>query len=673
MSQTQWGPQRIRPKGAASVFVKATIFLLALSPMLLPPSIAFPALLSDDDFRSGEAAFAAAKAGDWARVQKIGNGISVPTLQNLLTWADLIRSTANVSFEDRANFILKNPDWPWQRRLRRLAEKSMQASMRPEAVLSWFERFKPLTNQGRRQLGTALLAVGKHTEGREVLRDAWIEGDFSATEEQDFVQRFGGLLTTDTHSRRLDRLLWEGDRDQARRMFSRVDPGDRLTADARMRLRHMSPGVDAAIARVPETRRNDPALVYERLRWQRRQEFNEAARNTLQTYPLDQVRPKKWWKERSILSRRALAEGYVSEAYRAARGHALTGGAEFADAEWLSGWIALRFLDEPEQAANHFEHMFNGVRYPISRARGAYWLGRAADSSGNRPLATRWYETAAQHPTTFYGQLATVKLGDKLQFPPNQHPTPEEAGAFKKNELVRAVEILATYRQTNRLRPFVLRVGELKDSLGWKARAAALANAYGQHDLAIAISKQAEKSGRPLTRDGYPSIAIPESRPPLIQVVEKPLVLAMVRQESAFRANAVSPAGARGLMQLMPGTASQVARKINVPYSRSRLTTDPTYNLRLGEAYMAGLLQRFNGSYVLALAGYNAGPERAARWMHAHGQARESVDSAIDWIEQIPFDETRNYVQRILESLQVYRMQVDGSESGVTIEDDLTR
>ncbi len=641
--------------------------------MLLPSSIAFAALPSEQNFRRGEAAFAAAKAGDWLKVREIGNGISDPTLQNLLTWADLIRSTANASFEDRANFILENPEWPWQRRVRRLAEESMRATMRPEAVISWFERFEPLTNQGRQLLGTALLAVGNHVQGREVLRDAWIKRDFSAAEEQHFVQRFGTLLTKDAHSRRLDWLLWEGDGDQARRMFPHVDPGDRLTAVARMRLRDMSPGADAAIAMVPQTRRYDPALVYERLRWQRRREFNEAARNTLQAYPLDQVRPKMWWGERSILSRRALAEGYVSEAYRTARDHALTEGAEFADAEWLSGWIALRFLGEPKQAASHFEQMFKGVSYPISRARGAYWLGRAADALGDRLLAARWYQTAAQHPTTFYGQLATLKLGGKLRLPPNPHPTPEEARAFKKNELVRAVEILAAYKQTNRLRPFVLRVGELEDSLGWKALAAALANAHGQHDLAITISKQAERKGRPLMTDGYPSIATPESRPPSIPVLEKPLVLAMVRQESAFRTNAVSPAGARGLMQLMPGTASQVARKINVPYSRSRLTTDPTYNLKLGEAYMGGLLQRFDGSYVLALAAYNAGPERASTWMNANGQARESVNSAIDWIEQIPFEETRNYVQRILESLQIYRMQVDGSGSGVTIEDDLRR
>jgi len=238
---------------------------------------------------------------------------------------------------------------------------------------------------------------------------------------------------------------------------------------------------------------------------------------------------------------------------------------------------------------------------------------------------------------------------------------------------VRAIRILATYGQTSRLRPFVFRVGELVATPGWKAQAAALANAQGQHDLAIAISKMAARGGVPLTRDGYPSINVPKLPLRTLGAMENPLVLAMIRQESAFRADAVSPAGARGLMQLMPGTARQVARKINVAYSRTRLTTDPSYNLKLGQVYMSGMLQRFGGSYVLGLAAYNAGPQRVAKWKHARGQPRGNVFLAIDWIEQIPFAETRNYVQRILESLQVYRMQLDQSKTGATIEDDLKR
>jgi len=631
--------------------------------------------LSSDDIGRGETAFAEAKAKNWLRVRQIRRGIGDPTLRKLLAWIDLIRSDANVSFEDRARFIQENPDWPWLRRLRRLAEKSMRADIPPIAVISWFDRFEPLTNQGRQRLGAAFLATGDQNRGRRVIQDAWIEGDFSARQEGTFFQRYGDSLTQDVHLPRLDRLLWDGDHDQARRMFPRVGVRVRLSGEARIQLRRMTPLAEQALARVPQDQLGDPGLVYERVRWERRKELDERARDTLRLHPLDSTHPKLWWRERSILARRALEDGYVSEAYRTAISHALTEGAEFADAEWLSGWIALRFLEEPKQAAYHFERMFNAVRYPISRARGAYWMGRAAEFSGDRPTAARWYGTAALHPTTFYGQLATLRRegAAPLSLPPDPAPTPEEVAAFQNHELVRAISILATFDQTNRLRPFLFRVGELVDSPGWKAQAAALANARGQDDLAIAISKMAVKDGSILTRDGYPLIDILRSPTRTPQAVEKALVLAMIRQESAFRTGAVSPAGARGLMQLLPGTARQVARKVNVSYSKPRLTSDPGYNLKLGQAYMSDMLQRFGSSYVLALAAYNAGPLRVAKWTQSRGYPRDSLAVAIDWIEQIPFSETRNYVQRIVESLQVYRLRLDRSGAGTTIEDDLTR
>ncbi len=658
-----------------SVLITTTLSILATCWVLLSPSGAFATPLSRDDFRQGETAFAAARQGDWAKVRHIADRVSDPTLEKLLVWTDLIRSEANVPFSDRANFIRENPEWPWQRRLRRLAEESMSQTMPPTAVISWFERFEPLTTTGRVRLGAALLATGQQTRGQNIIRNAWINDDFSTAEEQEFVLRYGRLLTTESHLQRLDRLLWEGDRDQALRMFPRVGADDRLVAEARIRLRQMSPRAPATLAQVPTARRRDPGLVYEQLRWQRRSELDEAALRTLGAYPLDPVRPELWWKERSILSRRALADGRVSEAYRIARDHALTDGAAFADAHWLSGWIALRFLQQPAQAAKHFETMFNAVQYPISRSRGAYWAGRAAELAGNKSVAAEWYAKAARHPTTFYGQLATVQRaqGNALKLPPNPVPRPAEAAAFNTHELVRAVEILAAYGQTSRLRPFVYRVGELQDSVAWQSQAAALANRHGQHHLAVAIAKMAAKDGRVLTVDGYPTVRVPKAPVPTLQTIEDPLVLAMVRQESAFRADAVSPAGARGLMQLMPGTARQVAPTINVSYSQPRLTTDTSYNLNLGQAYMAKMLQRFGGSTVLALAAYNAGPNRVEEWMRNSGRPRGDLFLAIDWIEQIPYAETRNYVQRILENLQVYRLRLGQSASGVTIADDLKR
>ena len=321
-------------QGAVSLSKKITTLVLALIFALLLPSMVVATGLSQADFRRGETAFVAAKSGDWVRVHQIQNEIRDPTLRRLLSWADLVRSKANVSFDDRARFIIENPDWPWQRRLRRLAEQSMASGMEPTAVISWFERFEPLTNIGRRVLGEALVATGDRGQAREVIREVWIESDFSASGQREFLERHSRLLTKDTHFRRLDHLLWNGDSSQARRMFPLVDANQRVTAKARMSLREMSPKVDAAIAKVPTTQRSEPGLIYEQIRWHRRKKLSETARNMLLMYPLDQVRPKLWWRERAILSRRALADGYASEAYLIVKGHALTKGAGFADAEW---------------------------------------------------------------------------------------------------------------------------------------------------------------------------------------------------------------------------------------------------------------------------------------------------------------------------------------------------
>ena len=260
------------------MFKKIATLALAISLGLLPPSIVFGTGLSQADFGKGEAAFAAAKAGDWERVDQIRNEVNDDTLRNILAWVALIRSKAPVSFDDRASFIIENPDWPWQRTLRRLAEKSMKPDVEPATVLSWFERLEPLTDTGRRRLGEALLAAGERDRAREVIRKAWIESDLSEVEQREFLKRHDRRLTKDTHSERLDHLLWNGDSDQAQRMFSLVDSDQRSIAKARIGLRKMSPGVDAAIARVPQSRRTEPGLIYEQIRWHRRKKNSETCK-----------------------------------------------------------------------------------------------------------------------------------------------------------------------------------------------------------------------------------------------------------------------------------------------------------------------------------------------------------------------------------------------------------
>jgi soluble lytic murein transglycosylase len=636
---------------------------------------AIAADFSAADIRTGRIAFSAADDGDWDAARAAAAEISDPLAAKLLFWFDVTRLGGSGSFADITRFISENPDWPDQMVLRRRAEEAIDDTVANKTILSWFDGREPITTEGRVHLGAALLNAGEFERARAVIKDAWVHGRFSISSEQEFYTTYRNQLTANDHVERLDRLLWQGRLSEARRMLGKVDAKYRMLAEARLRLRGMDRNVDGAIAKVPQALKEDPGLIYERLRWRRRKGQDLSARDLLKAYPLDHASPGLWWAERAILAREALAEGYVSEAYRIARDHALTEGPGFADAEWLAGWIALRFLDEPKVAFTHFATMFRGVKYPISRARGAYWAARAAEADIRPDMAELWYQTAAQYPTTYYGQLAANRMnpGSELQLPPDPHPSAEETALFDGHELVRAVRMLAAFGQTDRLSPFLLHLGKLSDSAGWKDLVASLAANLGRPDLSVAIAKQAVQHDRPLIVNGYPSIHVPEVDSTLAPSAEVPLILAMVRQESAFNFEAISRVGARGLMQLLPSTARTVAGELNLPYSRQRLTADPDYNLKIGRAYMSTLLDAFDGSYILALAAYNAGPARVKQWQLVNGSPRGNVIDAVDWIESIPFAETRNYVQRTLENLQIYRAMLNGTKVALRLESDLKR
>ncbi|MCH8213510.1 MAG: lytic transglycosylase domain-containing protein [Proteobacteria bacterium] len=633
-------------------------------------------VLTPAEARAAKAAFKAIDRDNWKRARRLTARITDPLVVKIIRWLDFTRQNTDASFRDIADFIADNPDWPYQKTLRRRAEESMGVKTPTDEVLSWFRTREPVSVDGQVRYGAALLAAGEKEKARAVLRKSWIYGNFGKRQERGFYKRYRALLTSEDHVRRLDRLLWEGRYWPVRRMLRKVNPRQRALAEARLLLRKRLGNVDRAIARVPADLKDHPGLVYERLRWRRRKGRDDSARELLVDLPRDVVHPEKWWTERAILVRRALQKGFISDAYVIAREHGLSHGADFAEAEWLAGWIALRFLEEGKAALDHFAAMFDAVRYPVSRARGAYWAGRAAQAMGEPELADSWYRTAAGHPTAYYGQLAAARLrpGRGLELPPEPEPDASEVDAFEGHELARVVRILSQLDRRDELRPFVLGLGNAKDAPGWRAMTAVLARAHGRPDLAIAVAKKAGRAGRTLVQAAYPLLKAPAlAGGSGKSAIEAPLVLAMVRQESAFNPRATSGAGARGLMQLLPHTAYTVARRLKVRYSRSRLTSDSRYNLRLGQAYIAGLVKKYDGSYVLALAAYNAGPSQTNRWIRNNGDPRDGSVDVIDWIEMIPFDETRNYIQRVLENLQVYRRRLADKEVVLMLESDLRR
>ena len=629
------------------------------------------AVLSSEDTLLAKAAFKAIERDRWNTARRLGGRIGDETMARIIRWMDLTRRGSRASFGDIARFMEENPDWPDLALLRRRAEEAMTGKLPPHEVLAWFRARPPVSADGRARFGAALLSQGDNEKGREVLRQAWIQGNFTKARERRFYKRYRKLLTYADHVRRLDRLLWEGRYWSSRRMLWKVKGGHRALGEARFLLRHMLGNVDRAIAKVPEELKDDPGLLYERLRWRRRKGRDKSALEILEDSPDALPYPEKWWTERVILARRALDKGDITTAYLLAREHGLGKGAEFSEAEWLAGWIALSFLDDEDVAIGHFTAMFQAVKYPLSRARGAYWIARAAAASGKAELADLWYRVASGYPIAFYGQLAAAHLDSDsvLKLPPPPAIDGALESAFDAHELTRAVSILGELGETGRLDPFIRTLAGLRDEPGWRFLAASLAQDHGRADLGIWVAKKSSKDGHELVGASYPALKPDTDK----SAVEVPLTLAMIRQESAFDPGAISPAGARGLMQLLPRTARKVAKKHGIPYSRRRLTEDPDYNMLLGRAFIGDLLGDFEGSYVLALAAYNAGPSRVRRWIRANGDPRESSMDVIDWIEMIPFYETRNYVQRILENLQVYRQRLARTEVAMALESDLRR
>lgn len=629
-----------------------------------------PNLLGSNERKTAAAALEAAEKGASARAQELAARAGHPQVAELVDWLILTQPGNGAGFERIADFLDRHPEWPSGDTLIRRAEDALDGSQSDARVVGWFGERSPLTANGRIRLGEALRRTGRADDGRQLIRDGWVLGNFGARDEKDIFKRSASLLTADDHAARLDRLLWERQVDAARRMLPRVDPSQRAVAEARIGLITRAGNVDKLVARVPAELASHGGLVYDRLRWRREKGLDGKVEELLMDPPDDLGRAEKWWIERHWRARKALSEGRISEAYRLAADHGPLEGRSLAEAEWLAGWIALRFLNDHRAAETHFLRVHNTVRFPVSRARGAYWIARAADTNGERQRARQWYAEAAQHPTTYYGQLALLKLGERgpLQLPADPEPSPEDRSQFERRNLVQATRILAEAGQDQRLRTFLLRLQGLADRPEEHALVTRLAKDLGRINLAVAVAKRSAQAGVPLVAHSYPVVEpLTRERSP-----EPPLLLALSRQESEFNAGAVSSAGALGLMQLMPQTAREVARVMQVSYRRDQLTADPAYNVRLGSRYLGGLLDAWDGNYVLALAAYNAGEGRVRKWIREWGDPRRPDVDAIDWIELIPFSETRNYVQRVLESLQVYRQLLSPAASqALLLEQDL--
>lgn len=619
-------------------------------------------------------AFRLAETKRFDEARALSRTATDPRLGKVVLWLDL--STPRP--EDRnfpviATFLERNPDWPGRGALQLHAEMVMPEDLPDTKILSWFKTHAALTLDGAVRHAEALMRADRQDRAIGVLRSAWVEQTFARDLEAPFLKRFGHFIRKQDQVARLERLLWSRSYGTARRQARRLGKDYVALAEARLRLAGSRPGVDSAIKRVPEFLRGDPGLLYERTRWRQRRRRYDDVIALLDPPAPAMAQAERWWSLRHWAVRQALVKGDISVAYRIASGHGMTAGIGFAEAEWLAGWIALRFLDQAPDAYTHFTRLHEGVSSSVSLGRGAFWAGEAARElagrAGNakdakglwRQRARQWYANAAAHDTSFYGQLASRRLGRDPKVDLRARSTPSAQGrqSFNDSELVRIVQLLADLGERKLLERFLARLKFLAETGKDYALVAELANSVNRPDLATGAARAARGEGIILPGILFPSMPLPALEQP-----ETALLLALIRQESGFYPLAISRSGARGLMQIMPATARHVARQIEIAYSKDKLLDDPGYNLLLGRTYLSGLLDRYDGSYVLALAAYNAGPTRADRWIETFGDPRDPGVDAIDWIESIPIDETRNYVQRILESLIAYRQQLGTASSG---------
>jgi soluble lytic murein transglycosylase len=622
-------------------------------------------ILSKKDFEIAKSAFQAIDKKKWKTALKISKKSRDKSLYKLVNYLYLKQTINSASFYDYMTFINNNPYYPRINRLKYLAEHKINLkSHKPKTIINWFNGNEPLSAFGKIKLGEIYLSQDKFEEGSKLIKEGWITARLSKGQLRHLRKKYKKIITIEDNVKRSDWHAWNGKHWDLKRML-RYLPKDYTTLyNARQILMSQSYGVDSAINKVDKKFKNDIGLKYDRLKWRRRRGRLESSLEILNTIPKDPiklVKPEIWWKERAILSRSLIYKKKYAKAYKVASNHSLKEGVEYAEAEWTSGWIAITFLDDPNMALSHFKNFYDNVGYPISLARGAYWLGRTYKKMNNTKKSEEWFLEASKYLTTYYGQLAFTEINTNESFSLIDQPkvSKKYKKEFFKNPLIKIVKILNELNKGKYSKDFIKHLALLNINEGSEILAANLAIEINRYDYAIQISKKASYEKRFYNDLNYPIITTPK----IVNGKSMPkqeLVLAVIRQESEFDQRANSYVGARGMMQLMTYTAKLVAKQAKLPYIKSKLRTDPDYNIKLGSYYLAGLLEEYEGSYPFALAAYNAGPKRVKYWKKINGNPQKGKISYVDWIELIKFKETRNYVQRVLENVNVYRYLLSG-------------
>jgi soluble lytic murein transglycosylase len=621
------------------------------------------------------------RAIDLVKQQETSQAVAVqktiedPLARKLVEWAILRSDDHEANFDRFAAFVNANPSWPSAGLLRKRAENTLWDEKRDAAtVRAFFADAKPTTPKGRFALARALLSEGDRASAAHYAREAWRNDTFSRDLEKQAEDAFGNLLTHADYKARMEKLFYAEETDDAMRIARRLGGAQLAIAKARNAVIDRVSKAGALLDAVPESARRDAGYIFARAQWLRRQEKWIEAGRTIINAPRDPallVSTDDWWNERRYIARGLLDADEPAAAYRVAA-EAVTPAkpSNRVEHEFTAGWIALRFLKNPNAAYQHFARITKGTVHPLALSRAEYWMGRAAEAAGNTGEARAHYRAAAHHPTAYYGQIARAKLG-LGDFAVRRPSEPSNRSALMRLEVVRAVQLLYAIDARDLVIPFVHDLAEKAVDVGALTVVGEIAEKYDDARAMLYLGKAALARGFAFDIYAFPTNGMPNFRI-VGPDVDRSVVYSIARTESAFNPKAISPAKALGLMQVLPGTAKLVAKKFGFGFDAKKLLSDPSYNAQIGAAELGDRLEQYRGSYILTFCAYNAGPGRVKQWIARYGDPRDADADPIDWVERIPISETRNYVQRVLESMQVYRAQF-GNGTRLMIEADLRR
>jgi soluble lytic murein transglycosylase len=599
--------------------------------------------------------------------------ITDPVARKLIEWVVLRSEDGSSDFARYAAFINANPSWPSILTLRRRAEAVMwQQRADSQSVIAFFAAEPPHSVKGRFALARARLAQGDSAGAATAVRESWRSDGFSSDLEAQARAEFGSLISAGDDFVRMQARFYAEDDEGGMRAAHHLDATALAIAKARSAVIDQANNAKALLDAVPEVARHDPGYLFSRIQWLRRGDKIPEAAALMTTAPRDAAKlidVDQWWVERRLIARKLLDLGDDKLAYEVAAGAAPPTTENLrAEQQFTAGWIALRFLREPTPALAHFARIADGVTNPITLARSYYWQGRAAEAAGRNQDARSYYNEAAHYPTAYYGQLARARLGlDEVTL----RSLPEPSAAHRNLEVARAFEILYSIDERDLIAAMAADLGDKATDTAALATLAEITTRHNDARATLLIGKPALSHGYPFERYAFPNFGVPDYER-IGPEVERCVVYSIARQESAFNPRVVSSANAIGLMQVTPAAGRDTAKRFNVAFDQRRLSEDVAYNAQLGSAELGNDIASWRGSYILAFVAYNAGPRRSKDWIAQYGDPRDPKVDPIDWIERIPISETRNYVQRVLENVQVYRAILDDNPK-LLIEADLRR